>query len=302
MKKCTKCNRYENNDQMLYCKYCGGALTKSENSIDQPVSSNIRYCVNCGTPMNEYGVCPKCGYTVKKRTSATYGSSILQYFTKPKDYFLSLFSASPFNGIENAGRETTHTIWPTYSVAFILLNALGLTKLIITIFNGIIHSLVEVLEPILGSYYYSVESEIFSNINENYHPFGRVFLAMSLISIVILLCSTTLLKLPLLNKQNVSFVQLLNLNSFAMTPITIAGVLTFIACLFGAKTGLLGASVFLVTGIFASIITVYYGLQKITRFEKSPFWIFLGVFAIDIVMVLLSFGIVIKGFIGNIIG
>lgn len=275
MKKCTKCNRYEKDDQMLFCVACGTRLIDCAPNESLPSVSDIKFCMNCGTEFNEYGVCPKCGNTKTKQLAI--GAKGESYFTKIKDCVFALISSSPFNGIENAGRETAHSIWPICASVFVLLNSLGIAKWLVSDIKGLGNSL-------LGEYYSYVDSYINPS-----SIFGKLFLLMFISSLILLFGSTALLQIPLKSSEdNISYTQLLNLNSFALLPISAASVITFLSCLISPVFGFYMGILSLMTGLFASVISAYYGLQKIARFNKSPFWSFIGILAADVIVMLVS--------------
>ncbi len=254
MKRCSNCGLVVKKSDVSYCPACGQemAAVKSE-AIAQ---SGQGYCMFCGVPFNEFGICAKCGNSQNDQIKATTKND--HYWDKLLSCVRALFSSSPFNGIENAGRETGHTIWPICLAAFSLFSSFGLANILHR--QGAEGSPEVTLAQMFG-------------ISGS---FMGIVLRMLLAGLISFFVSSALLILPVrFSRSKLPYAQLLNVNAFSLVPFSLSSLLAFIVAFFSRDIALL----LLPIGLFLSVIMLYYALQKLVRFNSSPFWVFAGVIA-----------------------
>ena len=263
MKKCMSCGKTVSKTKMKFCPDCGGGLVEFNEKDTAPIvpaGEATGFCMYCGAHFNEFGVCPKCG---------NRSSDQSKVLNKPEAYgkrltecLRGLFSASPFNGIENAGRETGSTIWLICAGAFVLFVSLAVTNILSR---------------------FSVESGTGAKALDNMLTLGAftgvggsffgILIKLLLTAVGVFFASTAMLWLPMkLSGEKVSYVQLMNINSFSLAPVTLVALVSFIVSFFAP-----GLAMFLLpVGAFMSVIMLYYAIQKLARFKTSPFWAFTG--------------------------
>ncbi len=262
MKKCVACGKTVSSAKMMFCPDCGGTLTEvSKNTPVVPVAAPQEvtgFCTYCGTRFNEFGVCAQCGNLSTRQNKVLnkpepYGKKLLECFR-------AMFSSSPFNGIENAGRETASTIWPICGGAFVLFVSLAVAGILSGFaFAGEIKGMKE-----------AFTLAAFTGVGSSF--FGA-FAKVLLTAAALFFASAAMLWLPMkLSGESVSYVQLMNVNSFALLPVTLSAFAAFIASFISARFALF----LLPVGAFMSVIMLYYAIQKLARFKASPFWCFAG--------------------------
>jgi len=254
MKRCTNCGLVVKNSDMNYCSACGKEMvTVQSEAIAQDGQG---YCMFCGVPFNEFGVCVKCGNKQNDQIKATAKQE--HYWDKLLSCAKALFSAAPFNGIENAGRETGHTIWPICLGVFALCSSFGLA-------NVLTRQGAEGTPAI-------TPAEMFG-LSGSYMGIVLRILLAALISFFV---SSALLILPVrFSRSKLPYAQLLNVNAFSLIPFALSSLLAFGVAFFSRDIAML----ILPIGIFMSVIMLYYALQKLVSFKSSPFWLFAGVIA-----------------------
>jgi len=272
MKRCINCGMTENNDEMLFCSFCGNKLAEIEenrtveedeyswgNSVSaSPISKfndeedKPKYCMNCGIPFNEYGVCIKCGNRQSEQMRALTVRE--PYWNKLLECVRVLFSSSPFNGIENAGRETGHKIWPICSSFFVVCSSLGFANILCRqseTYIGVEMSLAE-MYGIAGA-------------------FGGVLLKTLLVIVSFFFTSTAALSLLMkVSGTKLPFIQLMNINSFSLIPTSLISLFAFIVAFISKDLALF----ILPVGVLMTVVMLYYAIQKIAKFKRSPFWYF----------------------------
>lgn len=255
-----------------------------------------RFCVYCGVEFNEYGICPRCGNRMGGNTQAYRQRE--PYFDKLIDCVKALFSPLPFNGVENAGRETGNSIWPVCTAFFAIATALGLTNIIIRSIESIFDTIIKAVGNSISSTSscqgyidYGIQS-MYSNILDaiNLNDYFWTIAAIVFVAVLVLFffSSATLRLLIRNSRDRVSYIQLMNVNSFALLPFSFAGLLAFAISYLSAGLAVL----ILIIGLLASKVMLYYAIQKLVKLHSSPFWTFIGALTCNAVVITLMYIII----------
>ena len=97
------------------------------------------------------------------------------------------------------------------------------------------------------------------------------------------------------NKINISFVSVLNIVSVSLMISSLGYVAAILFSFFFPTASLL----FVYIGIFGSIAMLYVGIQKAAQFAKSPFWLFVVTYAVNMIIIFLIVYLIIMSLISR---
>ncbi|MBE6758618.1 MAG: YIP1 family protein [Ruminococcaceae bacterium] len=264
MKKCMRCGKTVNNAKIMFCPDCGGELSVINRAPSAPAApiATTDFCMYCGSRFNEFGVCPQCGNRAQDQSKTLNKPE--PYGKKLMECVKAFFSSSPFNGIENAGRETKSTIWPICAGAFVLF-----LSLVVTVINVSSASPEDLGKELLAGLITTggMSQEVY---------FFKTFIKVIITTAAAFFVSSALLWLPLnRSDKKLSYVQLMNVNAFALLPVALVSLVALAASLFSTDL----AMCLIPVGAVLSGILLYYAIQKLAAFKSSPFWYFAGALA-----------------------
>ncbi len=206
-----------------------------------------RFCTNCGTEFNEYGICPRCG---RRRQDQEAGiPAAPPAVAKPKreksgpgifDYLKAMLR-DPVSAVSSAGKSSNFTLLALAAATCFFVGA---------------------------SYSAGTAFTAYHFYNRS---FLRTILLLFLVSLVfagtIALFAILLKLLVCPKKSELSYMKLLNTVAFAFLPL---GAVCSVAALCNLVYSPIGASI-RTAGLFAGFLLVYVAVQKLQKFEKSPF-------------------------------
>ena len=216
----------------------------------------MSYCSNCGGRLNDKGICPNCGgmsessiHPVQQEDSDVW-SCVKQFFTD-----------SPLKAVEKAARTRSATIWVTLGSLFVVAFASTSLAAFGTLSPGF-------FREICGE---RIESVIINSSGEAgsaIRAFGSLTLhslVMALLLIVMLAVTASVAFVHAKEKPAVN--QALNIAAFSLLPLSLMMLLTIPAALLWTPFAVLLTLV----GTAASAICFYFGIQKASVFNRSPF-------------------------------
>ena len=222
----------------------------------------MSYCSNCGGRLNDQGLCPICGgmseATVKPKQKND--SEVVECLRE------TIF-ASPLKGVEKAARTRSASVWVTFGAAFIISSAAAAFTAVTTLppaFFGAVYG-----ENVAATVTRSRSAASDSMVASFAGLLGHA-VVLSLLSVMIVAAIAAILFTRAEEKPSVT--QALNISTFSMLPLTL--------CLLVANPlSLLSVSAafsLLLSGLAVSAVMFYFGVQKVSVFKKSPFWLFVA--------------------------
>lgn len=224
------------------------------------------FCVNDGTRFNSFGVCEQCGNTREKQdalnavpqTCITCGVDYNEYGICPRcggravaassywavlfDYIRMFFSARPMMIMDNS-INTNRMLWPVIVGLAAILAPLN----IVIGFNvGTPKALYYIMFLI------AVNAQFFASAG-----LLRAFMRSA--------------------QEKPRFAALLNATSLALLPLVLTSVVGAVFAFFLPVV----TFALMLLGLCFSSIMLYYGMQRVAKYTKSPFWSFFLLMAVD---------------------
>ena len=214
----------------------------------------MSYCSNCGGRLNDNGICPNCGGMSESniRPTEQEDSDVLSCLNL-------FFTESPLKAVEKAARTRSATIWVTFGSLFTVIASAMSLAAFGTLSPGFFR---ELCGPL-------VESAIINSSANTIAAFGGLVLhaAVMAVLLVLILGIITKVVFAIHAEEKASLNQALNIAAFSLLPLSTAMLLAIPTALL--STGF--AVMLLVTGICASAVSYYFGIQKASAFQRSPF-------------------------------
>ena len=201
-------------------------------------------------------------------------------FSLAWDYVKVFFSSKPLTAVENIGK-TAENIWIVLGGAASILISLGLfgigTQKLYDV--NVAQFIVSIKSLISSESLSSYTSNIFNDVawlSDGFKLFVFLFLTVLLQFFVSAGINNILFSV---HKQKVNYLRSLNILSASVLPLALSGIVAFIASYISV---MVACSVVLV-GVIACYLFLYYGMQKVCRFGKSPLWGFIAVIIANMV-------------------
>ena len=235
----------------------------------------MSYCSNCGGRLNDNGLCPNCGSVSESKIAPEEKES-----TQVVACFRALFSPSPLKGVERAARTRSASVWVTFGAMYIL-TAIMIQFVIFTSLPP------EVFHGILDKDMARAMERAGAGEPEKIMPAFASMLTYSAVMAVASLLAVTVMTsmLFVIAKEKPSFSQALNITAFSTFPLSLCALLALPVFILSIPF----AVGLLVVGFAMGVVMYYFGIQKASEFDKSPFWFFvLGTFVSVLLLSLLS--------------
>lgn len=264
------------------CPQCGNTLAAQQSEKLAPT-----VCPRCGTSFNEYGVCPKCG--LKQRTGAGARVSAVMYsgaMVGLKSYLKGFFSRNPLLAAGNAGRSAGKD-WHFLAPFTGLISLLSTWGILIrnsgakqyNVAQALVGMLTFEKNPSVLLNYNPGVTEQIKALYKNLLPKGGLLLlaALGVAALFYAATSGTLYLWHKLQHKDITITQACNLRAAAALPFALSTVLGF-----GLSfVSLLLSAAVILGGVIMSVVSLYFGSQKASSFQSSPFWAFTGLLAAD---------------------
>lgn len=236
----------------------------------------MSYCSNCGGRLNDKGFCPNCGGVSETKITPEEKES-----TQVTACLKALFSASPLKGVERAARTRSASVWVTFGSIYIVAVIIAIFAVFISLPPTVFHGM---LDKDMAS---AMERAGAGAPPETVMPTFTSLLiyavTMAVLSLLIITVMTWLLFL--LAKEKPSFSQALNIAAFSTFPLSFCALLALPVSILSVPF----AVGLLLLGFAVGVVMYYFGIQKASEYEKSPFWFFvLGAFVSELLISLFS--------------
>lgn len=235
----------------------------------------MSYCSNCGGRLNDSGLCPNCGGVSQTKIAPEEKES-----TEVVACLRALFSAAPLKGVERAARTRSASVWVTFGSVFILtaimIEFAVFTSLPPNVFHGLLDSDMSHAMERAGA-----------GDPEKIMPAFATLLAYSAVMAIFTLLAFTMMTsmLFLLAKEKPSFSQALNITAFSTCPFSVSALLALPISILSVPF----AAGLLLVGFAVTVVMYYFGIQKASEYDRSPFWFFvLGIFVTELLISLFS--------------
>ena len=221
----------------------------------------MSYCSNCGGRLNDNGLCPNCGSVSKTKITPEENE-----VTEVAACLKALFSASPLNGVEKAARTRSASVWVTFGALYIVTTIMAqvcfFTSMPPTALHGMLDKNMAHIMEIAGT---GASPEKVMPAFASIVGYSAV---MSLLSLILISITTSLLFLPA--KEKPSFSQAMNISTFSTLPVSVCALLSLPISLLSVPL----AAAVLLPGLAMASIMYYFGVQKASEYDRSPFWFF----------------------------
>lgn len=244
----------------------------------------MAFCTKCGSELPESGVC-SCGYSAPGTATAHATMRQEEGSSAPQPNVVKV-QESPNPLITDSVAVIRGTLaTKPQDAAIIAINSTAHTWAILGGVNILIAALAFMLIPgeLIKGMFGDGGGYLGSSIND-VMPFGALFGGGLLLALVSFAVKSVCVKgVYAIYSSEVSFVKVMNLVSWSqlVSSIATAGAIIFSFILAPVSLML----VFL--GIIGSAVMLYTGIQKAASFKSSPFWAFLCVYAIDMIVLYL---------------
>lgn len=224
----------------------------------------MSYCSNCGARINDDGVCPNCGSLSESKLRQTQ-----KKVTEVIVCLKSFFSSRPLIAVENAARTKSAFVWVVFGAIYLIATVTASLKLFTTIDINIFALISD--EKMVNTIS-AANGEISGEMLSAYVTLFIYAILMAALSVLVLACITMLIFL--MAEEKPSFSQSLNITTVAAFPFALGMIAAFICSFLSIPLAIL----MLTSGLMASAVSYYFGMQKASSFKNSPFWVCFGGF------------------------
>lgn len=222
----------------------------------------MSYCSNCGGRLNDNGLCPNCGGVSQDRIAPEVKET-----PEVIACLKLLFSDTPLKSAERAARSQSPAIWVIFGAIYMITTVIAQISLFTSLPPGALHGLLD------GHMAHTMEMAEKGAPPENVMPafaaMSGYAAVMSLAALAVAVGMTSLLFV--LAEERPSFTQSLNIVTFSALPLSVCSLISMPLALLSVPFSL----GIILLGFSGTVILYYFGVQKASRFEKSPFWLFL---------------------------
>lgn len=235
----------------------------------------MSYCSNCGGRLNDSGFCPNCGGVSETKIAPEEKES-----TQVVACLKALFSASPLRGVERAARTRSASVWVTFGSVYILTAIITqfavFTSLPPNVFHGLLDSDMSQAMERAGA----GDPEKIITAFATLLTYSAAMAIFTLLAFTVMTCL-----LFLIAKEKPSFSQALNITAFSTFPLSVCALLALPVSILSVPF----AVGLLLLGFAVAVVMYYFGIQKASEYDKSPFWFFiLGSFVTELLISLFS--------------
>lgn len=221
----------------------------------------MSYCSNCGGRLNDNGLCTNCGGVSKTKITPEE-----KEVTEVAACLKALFSGSPLNGVERAARTRSASIWVTFGALYIVTTIMAqvgfFTSMPPTVLHGMLDKDMALIMESAGA------GEAAEKVISAFASLLGYSAAMSVLSLIFISIMTSLLFL--LAKEKPSFSQAMNISAFSTLPVSVCALLSLPVSLLSVPF----AAGILLLGFAMAVVMYYFGVQKASEYNRSPFWFF----------------------------
>ena len=242
-------------------------------------------CSKCGKELSETGVC-SCEQATDTATADQIPSNTASINDDCLNVLKKTFSSKPDNAVTEAINSKKH-IWAVFGGIYVLLSSFAM----MWIFESLVKAS---LRAILGQ-----AGNMASGILKEIMPYGGLFgtgLLLAAISLAVL--SGCIKVLYVIFKQDVSFATVMNLVSSSLLIMSAS----MLAAIIFSFSFFQFSIMLIAVGAVGSLIMLHNGIQKAAPFSISPLWAFLGINAVNIIVVFLIGEQLLSSVIGEAIG
>ena len=273
-----------------FCSRCGQPLDATGvcHNLNCPTNLNANQYAAQQQPVNpQYSAVPQQQFYNQQYQQQPYiQNSVPQQpsaptiFTLAWDYVKVFFTSKPFTAVENIGK-TTENIWVVLGGVAVILFSLGLfgigsqkifesnVAIVLAGFNYLFSN------PSVSTYDAFTTNDVVW-LKDGFKLFVFLFLTVLAQFFAVAGINNILYSV---HKQRVNYLRSLNILSASVLPLAISGIVAFIA----AYISIIVACSVVCVGVIISYIFLYYGMQKVCNFGKSPLWSFIAVIFADMV-------------------
>jgi len=245
----------------------------------------MNFCTRCGKKLNEGEICEcKTSETaenidvnsmdtnvlaVKSKKSIPYVSEIL-------NVFMRTVSKNTVKQVSLSSKENS-ILWIFIMLIESFINSLMLTVIIRSLSSKLMEAAIEII-PFIGGTQSGSTSKLLSNIGLG---FFSLFFRMFVIGIVVFFVTSGLIYILLkICKKKGNFNNIANMVSTASIPLTFLSIIGFVLSFILPQVSIL---IFIVA-LTSALILMYLGIQKIDKFTESPFWIYIALIALLLIV------------------
>lgn len=214
------------------------------------------YCSNCGGRLNGKGFCPNCGgmKEANVKPNQKEDSDVLSCVK-------AFVTDSPMKGVEKAARTRSAAVWVTFGALFIV----SASAMSLAAFGSMAPGF---FREVCGSRIASVIANSPSNSERELLSFSELVTHAAVMAILCLVLLTVITQIAFIHaEERPSIHQALNVATFATLPLSLTMLLAIPAALLSIPFAILLIAI----GMSASAISYYFGIQKASRFRRSPF-------------------------------
>lgn len=236
----------------------------------------MSYCSNCGGRLNDNGLCPNCGGVSETKIAPEEKES-----TEVVACLRALFSASPLKGVERAARTCSASVWVTFGSVFVLTAIMSIFAVFVSLPPTVFHGLLD--KDMAQAMERAGSGESPESIMPAFTSLLIYAAAMAIFSLLTITVMTSLLFM--LAKERPAFSQALNISAFSTLPLSVCALIALPVSILSVPFSV----ALLVMGFAVAVVMYYFGVQKASEFDRSPFWFFvLAVFVGGLLISLFS--------------
>ena len=214
----------------------------------------MSYCSNCGGRLNDNGICPNCGGIIEANIKP-----VKQEDSDVLKCAKAFFTLSPLKGVEEAARTRSAAVWVTFGCLF----AVSAVSMSLAAFGTLSPGFFREIcgSRIAAAAEKSAETPISSFIGLTAHAAVMALTLLILQAVITRILFTHAEEKPSIN-------QALNIVAMSLLPLSMVMLLVIPAALVSVPFAIL----LILVGLTASAVSYYFGIQKASAFNRSPFF------------------------------